>query len=529
MLMEKFTVENSFGQIENIASKYQTDNIFILGKGLSADEIDRSIFDNGLTITINDAEKIARGDIGVFHAPWVVDSLKRSGFGCAVYVTNQPLPAGVARLAAEYVPPDQFSSDLLVQRFHDEELLVEDVMLITAIKIARIVAAQRMRRQKVYLIGFDFSGANSQRLDKDYTGETQSYQTNVISAQEHYLLVFLNILRDSNIHLVHVGSKAYSTIDSHTLNRRLGNTAAGRTGAEVAASGSHSVMPAHPAASEHVLITAEITTNHFGDIAKLEQMIRRAKDAGADLVKLQKRDVESFYTGTQLAGPFDSPFGKTFRDYRQALELDASGFRFISELTKEIGIDWFVSVLDWPSYEFMLQFEPSIIKLPSTISKHVDFLKFVAQTYKGDVVISTGLTDQAYEDFILDTFSENSKLFLLQCTSAYPTPPGDCNVAVVRHYRDLSFKHRNLVPGYSSHDFGSTACMLAVAAGAKMVEKHVKLGNAEWAHFDGVALDLATDAFHGFVADIRLAERLLGREHKSISDSEHHKYWVRSN
>ena len=519
---------NSFGQIASIASKYQTDNIFILGKGLSADQVDRSVFDAGLTITINDAEKIARGDIGVLHAPWVVDSLSGSGFGCSLYVTNQVLPAGVTRLPAEYVPPSQFSSDLLVQRFYEEDLQIEDVMLITAIKIARIVANQRMRRQKVYLVGFDFSGDYSQRLGKDYTGEGKTYQANVISAQEHYLLVFLNVLRDSNVHLIHVGSKAYSTIDCDTLNRRLGGAASDRAGTPAPLVAGGSLPPGGLATSGHALITAEITTNHFGDIAKLERMIRRAKDAGADLVKLQKRDVETFYTEAQLASPFDSPFGKTFRDYRHALELDAAGFKFVNELTKEIGIGWFVSVLDWASYEFMRQFEPSIIKLPSTISKHVDFLKFVAQTYKGDVVISTGMTDQGYEDFILDTFAENSKVYLLQCTSAYPTPPGDCNVAVVRHYRDLALKHRNLVPGYSSHDFGSTACMLAVAAGAKMVEKHVKFGNAEWAHFDGVALDLATDAFHTFVADVRLAERLLGREHKSIADSEHHKYWVAS-
>lgn len=517
----------SFGQIASIASKYPTDNIFILGKGLSADGVDRSVFDSGVTITINDAEKIARGDIGVFHAPWVLKSLQNSGFGCSLYVTSLETPSGVAQLAAKYVPPSQFSADLLVQRFYEKDLLIEDVMLITAIKIAHIIANQRMRRQKVYLVGFDFSGSYSRRLGEDFSGDERIYQANVISAQEHYLLVFLNILRDSNLHLIHVGSKPYSTIDCNTLNRRLGGAPSDYAGA-VVTQNPRDLPRERQRSADHVLITAEITTNHFGDIEKLERMIRRAKDAGADLVKLQKRDVASFYTDSQLSSAFDSPFGKTFRDYRNALELDESGFNFVKGLAKEIGIDWFVSVLDWPSYEFIRQFDPPIIKLPSTISKHVDFLRFVAQTYKGDVVISTGFTDQAYEDFILDTFSENSRIYLLQCTSAYPTPPDDCNVAVVRHYRDLASKRRNLLPGYSSHDFGSTACMLAVAAGARMVEKHVKFGDAEWAHFDNVALDLTTDAFHNFVSDIRLAERLLGQEHKSIADSEHHKYWISS-
>ena len=121
----------------------------------------------------------------------------------------------------------------------------------------------------------------------------------------------------------------------------------------------------------------------------------------------------------------------------------------------------------------------------------------------------------------------NEKIYLLQCTSSYPTPPDDCNVAVVRHYHELSKRHANLRPGYSSHDFGVIGCMLSVAAGAKMVEKHVKFGDTEWAHFDAVAIDLESDEFAEFVAEIRLAERMVGDEVKRPTGNEHHKYWVR--
>jgi N-acetylneuraminate synthase len=65
---------------------------------------------------------------------------------------------------------------------------------------------------------------------------------------------------------------------------------------------------------------------------------------------------------------------------------------------------------------------------------------------------------------------------------------------------------------------------MAVAAGAKMIEKHVKLGSVQWAHFDDVALDLATNEFTNFVRDVRRAQRIVGSEIKKIRDSEHHKY-----
>lgn len=81
------------------------------------------------------------------------------------------------------------------------------------------------------------------------------------------------------------------------------------------------------------------------------------------------------------------------------------------------------------------------------------------------------------------------------------------------------------MPGYSSHDFGAMASAMAVAAGARIVEKHVKLGNTEWAHFDAVALDLTTSEFVDYVAAVREAEVIVGSEEKEINDSEHHKYF----
>ena len=68
--------------------------------------------------------------------------------------------------------------------------------------------------------------------------------------------------------------------------------------------------------------------------------------------------------------------------------------------------------------------------------------------------------------------------------------------------------------------------MMAVAAVARMIEKHVKLDSVTWAHFDDVVLDLGTGEFKDFVSDIRKAEAIVGSLKKSVRDSEHHKYWL---
>lgn len=273
-----------------------------------------------------------------------------------------------------------------------------------------------------------------------------------------------------------------------------------------------------------VNVVAEITTNHFGDRQRLETMIRASHAAGADYIKLQKRDVETFYSAEQLEGAYNSPFGTTFREYRHQLELTMDDFSFVDTLCKRLGIGWFASVLDRPSFEFMMQFKPEIIKLPSTISEHRDFLAYVGKIFNGSIVVSTGMTDQVYEGFVLETFTQAKKIFLLQCNSAYPTPAEHCNVAVIRHYGDLMRRDSRIIPGYSSHDEGWLASVLAVGAGARMIEKHVKWGSTSWAHFDSVAIDLSNGDFGAYVRHIRDAETIMGSNIKSPTSSEHHNY-----
>ena len=62
-----------------------------------------------------------------------------------------------------------------------------------------------------------------------------------------------------------------------------------------------------------------------------------------------------------------------------------------------------------------------------------------------------------------------------------------------------------------------------------MVEKHIKLGTSDWAHFDAVALDVNTNEFSNYVKKIREAEIVLGNELKQINKFENHKYRLEKN
>ena len=467
-------------------------------------------------IGLNDAERIAPCDITIFHDGWVQEALKASGWRSRLYVTSRDMAPPRGEVAcARHVAGDQEGTDVMMSRLvtdtPGDDFVIEDVLFLSALRLARLIARQRGRTQTVYMLGFDFAPDKgyAHAIDHDYAPAETGERSARISPQEYYFINTLYMLRDSEVDIQHVGDRAFSGLTPEELNTRF--------------------LPELDSATapdpNRVLVTAELTTNHFGDRNRLERMVRAARAAGADFVKVQKRDVESFYQKEQLDGKYVSPFGTTFRDYRHALELSREDFEFLDRLCRDLGIRWFASVLDEPSFRFMQQFEPELVKLPSTISEHTDYLAHVANTYKGGIVLSTGMTDTAYEQWVLETFTNCDRLYLMQCNSAYPTPLYDCDIGVIRHYRDLSKVHPHIVPAYSSHDFGPTASALAVAAGARMEEKHVKLGNTEWAHFDAVALDLTTREFADYVAAIREAEVIIGSEEKRVNESEHHKYF----
>jgi len=494
--------------------------IAIIGKGQSIDSINSKTLDKFYVININDSEAIYAGDICIIYYEWAKKNIQKLGNNCKFYITDSPWNDTNNYLIIDRVSENPEEPLPIQKRFFIEEIYLEDVVLLTAIKIANWIANKSRKRLNVNLLGCDFklSTGLSRQFEANDLHNDYAAADSIIRAQEAYLEFIWSHKESLSINLLHIGDKKYSNL---SIKSFIGKDI------KISSTKVKKVESIENIGNYKVKIVAEFTTNHFGDLNLLKKMIIASKESGADYFKIQKRNVSSFYSQKQLKMPYDSPFGATFLDYRNGLELDEAGFEKVQEWSKEYEIPWFSSILDLDSYYFIKNYEPQLIKLPSTISEHHSLLKKVANDFNGDVVISTGMTDSKYENFILNNFNKVKKLYLLQCVSTYPTLVDDANVAVVRHYHDLSIDNTNVVPGYSSHDVGSLCSSLAVAAGAKMIEKHVKYGNTPWAHFDNVAIDLLTNNFRKFVSDIRQAEVALGDGNKQVLNSENHKYFLK--
>ena len=523
-------MENYYYQIKSIVSGLETNKIAIIGKGPSISNVDLDkLKKDFIIINLNDSERVIPGDFSILHRSWSYQSVKENGFKSRCYITDLNLES-VPNINVNYLPDTYDSIETTVDRLLNNDLYIADFLFLTAIKLSIIISDILEQKVRIYFLGFDFNIPKQQKpntfnLYSDV--DDLQFKSVFLKTQEEYferVKQFFN-QNESPADIIHVGQNPYSDISIEAFNTGKQQNI---EYADIPEGYNSKLYKSVVEASNHgrTIIVAELTNNHIGDHFRLKEMVRLAKEAGADLIKVQKRNVETFYTQEELASPYDSPFGTTLRDYRTGVELDEAMFELLAVECYRYEIPWFATILDYASLEFIKQYDCPLLKIPSTISNHRNYIKTFSEVYQGDVVVSTGFTDQQYEEFILDLFGNRSNnLWLLQCTSSYPAPPEACQISVVRHYHTIQQnKYSNVKPGYSSHDIGSLGCMLAVAAGAKMLEKHVKLGNLDWVHFDGVALDLYNEEFKRFVKDIRKAEIMCGSEQKQIHKVEHHKY-----
>ena len=123
-------------------------------------------------------------------------------------------------------------------------------------------------------------------------------------------------------------------------------------------------------------IIAEIGINHNGSLELAKRLIDMAYLAGCDYVKFQKRSPEDCVPSEQKQKLRETPWGKIpYIDYKHKLEFNHQEYQEISQYCLEKGIEWFASVWDIPSVDFMKQY-CSIAKIPSALITNIELLNY---------------------------------------------------------------------------------------------------------------------------------------------------------
>lgn len=258
-----------------------------------------------------------------------------------------------------------------------------------------------------------------------------------------------------------------------------------------------------------VFLVAELSCNHGQDFATALELLRAAKEAGADAVKLQT------YTPDTLTIDSDAEHfrigGGTLWDGESLYDLYAKAYtpwdwqpRLKAEAEK-LGIELFSTAFDPSAVEFLEDMGVALHKVASFELVDLPLIEKMAQTGK-PLIISTGMAtfDEIEEAVVAARQAGAKEVALLKCTSAYPAPAEEMNLRAIPHLAEAF----GTPVGLSDHTLGWAAAVAAVALGACIVEKHFTLSREHPGPDSAFSLEPAE--FRAMVEAVRTAEKALG-------------------
>ena len=264
-------------------------------------------------------------------------------------------------------------------------------------------------------------------------------------------------------------------------------------------------------------VIAEIGHNHMGQLDIAKEMFRVAKEAGADAVKLQKRNNRELYTQAMYNQPYQhrNSYGKTYGEHREALEFGAAEYQELKAYAKEIGITFFSTAFDFSSVDFLAELDMPAFKIASGDLTNIPLIKYIAEVGKPMIISTGGGTMEDVQRAYDAIMPINQQLAILQCTSGYPAVFEELNLSVITTYRQ---RFPQTVVGWSGHDNGIAMTVAAYILGARIIEKHFTLNRANKGADH--AFSLEPIGLTKMIRDLRRARIALGDGVKRPYESE---------
>ncbi len=272
----------------------------------------------------------------------------------------------------------------------------------------------------------------------------------------------------------------------------------------------------------HVTIIAEAGVNHNGSVEMAKQLIDKAAESGADIIKFQTFKSEKLVSRFARQAEYQKKnIGKDSDDSQlnmlKKLELSEQAHAELVSYCEQKGIKFFSTAFDLESISYLHTLHLGLWKIPSGEITNYPYIKKVAQ-YGEPVILSTGMCEitdiSAAMDVLLTNGVKREQITILHCNTEYPTPYQDVNLRAMQEIKDKF----NVKVGYSDHTNGIEVPIAAVALGATVIEKHFTLDRSLPGPDHKASLE--PDDLKAMVSAIRHVENALGDGHKKISESE---------
>lgn len=251
-------------------------------------------------------------------------------------------------------------------------------------------------------------------------------------------------------------------------------------------------------------IVAEIGLNHNGRVDWAMDMIMKAKQSGADAVKLQTFKTDRFMHKDNCE--FDTI---------KSLELSYPNQEKLFRFAKKNGIVIFSTPEDYESVDFLESMNVPAYKIASMDMDYYPFIEYIAKKQR-PIILSTGMSSLEDVNKALRVIykTKNKKVILMHCVSNYPANPEELNLRAIS-----AMKRKFALPvGFSDHALGNTASLAAVCLGADIIEKHFTLSKK--LPGDDHVCSMDPQDLKYLVRDVRNIELSLGNGIKRPAKSE---------
>jgi N-acetylneuraminate synthase len=277
-----------------------------------------------------------------------------------------------------------------------------------------------------------------------------------------------------------------------------------------------------------LFIIAEAGVNYY-DIAKkaniepieaAKLMIKEAADAGADAIKFQT------YKAEKLASKYSPAYWDTTKEstksqYELFKKYDKFGeeeYHELARYAKEKNIIFMSTPFDFEAADYLEELMP-VYKVSSSDLTNLPFIEYIAKKGK-PVFLSTGASSVAEIEEAVNTIlnTGNNQICIMHCVLEYPTDYINANLNMIKHLRQV---FPDYLIGYSDHtspDPNMLVLTASVLLGAKVVEKHFTLDKSLPGNDHYHAMD--PEDLRKFVKNVKLLEKILGREKKEPIESE---------
>lgn len=266
-----------------------------------------------------------------------------------------------------------------------------------------------------------------------------------------------------------------------------------------------------------VYVIAEMSANHGGNLDYALEIVRQAKAAGADCLKIQT------YTADSITIDCENDYfrirGGLWDGYElyRLYEYAGTPYEWQARIKKECeacGIDFLSTPFDKTAVDFLEGLDVEAYKIASYELVDIPLIEYAASKGK-PMIISVGMGSVEEIQEAVDACRRvgNDQVVLLKCCSEYPAPWDDMKLGNIP-----DMIQRFQVPvGLSDHSAGSIGAVVGVSLGACVIEKHVKLEGVESAD-SGFSMTMKD--FARMVRDVHNAKKIMRGPDYTLTEGE---------